>query len=45
MEASDTEESGIHAEAPRAPIGGSNELLDVGQEDNQVKKNSSTGHV
>lgn len=37
MEASDTEESGVHAEVPRAPIGGSNELLDVGQEDNQVK--------
>lgn len=37
MEASDTEEFGVHAEPLGAPIGGSNELLDVGQEDNQVK--------
>lgn len=44
MEASDTEEFGVHAEPLGAPIGGSNELLDVGQEDNQVKI-SFTGHV
>lgn len=44
MEASDTEESGVHAELLGAPIGGSNELLDVGREDNQVKT-SFTGRV
>uniref|UniRef100_A0A674PEQ3 Unc-93 homolog B1, TLR signaling regulator n=1 Tax=Takifugu rubripes TaxID=31033 RepID=A0A674PEQ3_TAKRU len=38
MEASDTEEFGVHA---GAPIGGSNELLDVGQEDNQVTNSAS----
>lgn len=40
MEASDTEEFGVHAEPLGAPIGGSNELLDVGQGDNQVKNSA-----
>lgn len=44
MEASDTEEFGVNAELLGAQIGGSNELLDVGQEDNQVR-NSFTGLV
>ncbi|XP_056892400.1 protein unc-93 homolog B1 [Takifugu flavidus] len=38
MEASDTEEFGVHAEPLGAPIGGNNELLDVGQEDNQMEE-------
>lgn len=41
MEASDTEEFGVHAEPLGAPIGGNNELLDVGQEDNQVTNSAS----
>lgn len=40
MEASDTEEFGVNADLLGAPIGGSNELLNVGQEDNQVKSSA-----
>lgn len=40
MEATDAEEIGVNADMLGAAIGGSNELLNVGQEDNQVKNSA-----